>query len=92
LADCLGGKWLLLIIFVLCIGYEICSLSESGSARLVGFNSSYVGYVEVCREGYWTALFYSEDQWTLKNSMVACRELGFYATTRIFSQAGYAVI
>lgn len=60
------------------IAHQACSLSQSGSARLAGFNSSYVGFVQVCKRGYWAAISYQEEQeWTRKNSIVACRELGF---------------
>ena len=70
--------------------YEACSYTESGSTRLTGFNSSYVGFVQVCREEYWATISYKDEgKWTRKNSMVVCRELGFHGTTRIFSQTGY---
>lgn len=63
----------------LILGYsESCSYSQSGYARLAGFNSSYVGFIQVCKEGYWTAIsFEEEEKWTRKNAGVACKELGF---------------
>jgi hypothetical protein len=45
---------------------------------LAGYNSSYIGIIQVCREGYWTTISFEKDEeWTKKNSFVACKELGF---------------
>lgn len=61
-----------------------CSPSQSGSARLAGFNSSYVGFIQVCKGGDWTALSFEEEgEWTKKNSIVACKELGFKGSVGI---------
>lgn len=66
-----------------------CLQSLSGSIRLFGFNSSYSGYVQVCKGGYWTAISYEEEnEWTRKNSIVTCRELGFQGTVGILNRDG----
>lgn len=60
------------------IEFEVCSQKDKGSVRLTGLNSSFVGYVQVCRNGHWTAVsFEAEEEWTKKNSIVTCKELGF---------------
>ena len=70
-------------------GSEVCLQRESGSIRLAGLNSSYVGYVQVCKTGYWTSIAYeAEEHWSKKNAIVACRELGFQGTTGISNKDG----
>lgn len=66
-------------------GKEKCSPAIT-SVRLVGLNSSVVGYLEVCRDEYWEAVMLEEEhEWTHKNSIVVCRELGFGGTVEAIS-------
>ena len=72
-----------------CVGYESCFRSEGGQSRLTGFNSSYIGYVQVCKDGEWTPVsFDDEKEWTRKNSVVACKDLGFIAAVMLMPQEG----
>ena len=76
-------------VAALLIEYEVCSHSQSNLARLAGFNSSYVGYLQVCKEGFWTSIMFEEEQeWTKKNSIVACKELGFEGAVGIIARDG----
>ena len=69
--------------------HERCLQSENGSARLMGFNSSFVGFLQVCDNGHWIPITSKDEQeWTQKNSIVVCRELGFHGALRMFSQDG----
>lgn len=66
---------------------ERCLPSKTGLVRLSGLNSSSIGYVETCKDGYWTSISYKDDEeWTTKNSIVVCKELGFLGAVRITVQ------
>ena len=67
-------------------GPEACSESEIGAARLTGLNSSFVGYVQICKNGHWRAVSFEGEEWTKKNAVVTCRELGFQGVIKILSQ------
>ena len=59
---------------------EVCrnlliSYSHLASVRLAGFNSSMVGYLEVCRDGGWKTV--TSGEWGRKEATVVCKELGF---------------
>ncbi|XP_064382565.1 neurotrypsin-like [Halichondria panicea] len=56
----------------LLIGY-----SHLASVRLAGFNSSMVGYLEVCRDGGWRTVTVTSGEWGRKEATVVCKELGF---------------
>lgn len=59
-------------------------LSKTGLVRLAGLNSSFIGYAQTCTDGYWTSISYGDDaEWTSKNSVVMCRELGYLDAVRI---------
>ena len=75
---------------VLCDLYQLfdfvekCVPSKNGLVRLSGLNSSFIGYVQTCKDGYWTSISHEDDEeWTKKNSIVVCRELGYHGTVRI---------
>ena len=61
--------------------------------RLFGLNSSHVGYLQVCKEGQWTGIAYQdkEGDWTRKNSIVVCQELGFQGALTILNGDGYVL-
>ena len=72
---------------------EKCLLSEIGEVRLAGLNSSYIGYVQICKDGFWASVSYEdEEEWTKKNSIVTCKELGFLGSVRIMNKEGYGEI
>ena len=55
-------------------------------------SSSFVGYVQTCRNGFWKPVSYEdEDEWTKKNSIVTCKELGFIDAVRIVNKEGYGI-
>ena len=57
--------------------------------RLVGFNSTLVGYVDVCKNETWMRLLTAMDSWTHKNSIVVCQQLGHLGALRLRDQSRY---
>ena len=53
-----------------------------GSIRVRGGSTSMNGRVEVCQNGDWGTV--CDDGWTTVDSDVACRQLGFSNSGRIF--------
>ena len=54
---------------------------SDGFIRLVGFDSARAGVVEVCQYGVWGRVRVGEGApWTTRNSIVACKQLGFPGT------------
>ena len=50
-------------------------------------DSSHIGFVQVCKDEHWITISVDEeDEWTRKNSLVVCKELGFQGATRIFNE------
>ena len=45
--------------------------------RLTGLSTSVIGRLELCRNGSWTRVCNSNKEWTLRNSMVVCKMLGY---------------
>ncbi len=76
---------LLLLLMVL----ETCEQRETGNTRITGLNSSYIGYLEICRDSLWVPVSYDEEkEWTSKSATVACRELGFIGSLHIMNYEG----
>ena len=50
---------------------------ESGQARLTGFSSPTVGSLEVCISSAWRRVVDTSKNWTLQDSFVACKMLGY---------------
>ena len=60
------------------IALSFCrSQCNSGEIRLSGGSSSNEGRVEACIDEQWGTLCATESEWTLHNTHVACRQLGF---------------
>ena len=57
--------------------------------RLAGGSRNYLGRVEVKINGEWGMI--CGDRWTMKNTMVVCRELGLGYASRNFSHALFKI-
>jgi len=57
--------------------HYICSgqVCIDGSINLTGFSVPYAGRVEICVNNQWDVMCGAN--WSLKNSLVICRQLGY---------------
>ena len=75
-------------------GRELCrsqliSYGHFAHIRLVGFNSSLVGYLEICRDGAWKTVTTNDGEWGRKEATVVCRELGYLDAITFSHIEGY---
>lgn len=71
--------WLVISVLHFANASQLCE--DTGSLRLVGFETASIGSLEVCEGGVWGSVCASMDglagSWSRRNSVVACRQLGF---------------
>lgn len=48
-----------------------------GTIQLVEGITNSTGRLEICARGRWGGVYNAENQWSMENSKVACRQLGF---------------
>ena len=57
-----------------CLG-QVCT---DGNVNLTGSSVQYAGRVEICDNNQWSIMCGSD--WTLKNALVVCKQLGYQDT------------
>ncbi len=75
------------IIIVIIVPGNACGLSDSSDSstllRLNGLLSPMIGRLEICFNQTWSAVIAMDNAWTLQDSTVVCRSLGYQKTINI---------